>query len=105
MRREGPERSGLAEASLATVVKLLVQPALALLVLPYFVDVSSVPGKVALLMAALPTAANAFVLAKQFDLQVERVSSAANRLGGLQPGLAGNQRSSIVAKVGDRPSA
>ncbi len=68
-------RSGLAEASLATVVKLLVQPALALLVLPYFVDVSSVPGKVALLMAALPTAANAFVLAKQFDLQVEQNSA------------------------------
>ena len=69
-------RSGLAEASLATVVKLLVQPALALLVLPFFVDITSVPGKVALLMAALPTAANAFVLARQFDLQVEQNSAA-----------------------------
>ena len=35
-------------------------------------DLNSVAGKVALLMAALPTAANAFVLAKQFDIQVEQ---------------------------------
>ncbi|MCA0303363.1 MAG: AEC family transporter [Proteobacteria bacterium] len=69
-------RSGLAEASAATVIKLLLQPALALVILPFFVDVGSVPGKVALLMAALPTAANAFVLAKQFDLQVEQNSAA-----------------------------
>jgi malonate transporter and related proteins len=41
-------------------------------VLPLFVDLGSVPGKVALLMAALPTAANAFVLAKQFDTSVEQ---------------------------------
>ena len=33
------------------------------------------PGKVALLMAALPTAANAFVLAKQFDIAVEQNSA------------------------------
>lgn len=69
-------RSGLAEASAATVIKLLVQPALALVVLPLFVDPASVPGQVALLMAALPTAANAFVLARQFDLQVEQNSAA-----------------------------
>jgi malonate transporter len=68
-------RSGLAEASLAALVKLLVQPLLALAVLPLFVDLGSVPGKVALLMASLPTAANAFVLAKQFDLQVEQNSA------------------------------
>jgi predicted permease len=68
-------RSGLAEASLATLVKLLVQPLLALAVLPLFVDLASVPGKVALLMASLPTAANAFVLARQFDLQVEQNSA------------------------------
>jgi predicted permease len=69
-------RSGLVEAALATVIKLLVQPALALLVLPWFVDLGSVAGKVALLMAALPTAANAFVLAKQFDIAVEQNSAA-----------------------------
>jgi predicted permease len=65
-------RSGLAEAGLATLIKLLLQPLLAACVLPFFVDLKSVPGQVALLMAALPTAANAFVLAKQFDIQVEQ---------------------------------
>jgi malonate transporter and related proteins len=68
-------KSGLVEASLAALVKMVVQPALALAVLPFFVDLQSVPGKVALLMAALPTAANAFVLAKQFDIQVEQNSA------------------------------
>ncbi len=65
-------RSGLVEAGLVTVIKLVLQPALALLLLPLFVDPRSVAGKVALLMAALPTAANAFVLAKQFDISVEQ---------------------------------
>ncbi len=69
-------RSGLAEAGLATLIKLLLQPLLAALVLPWFVDVASVPGQVALLMAALPTAANAFVLARQFDVSVEQNSAA-----------------------------
>ena len=68
-------RSGLAEACCATLIKLLLQPLVALAVLPLFVDLGSVPGKVALLMAALPTAANAFVLARQFDLSVEQSSA------------------------------
>ena len=55
-----------------TVIKLLIQPALAFLILPFFVDLHSVAGKVAMLMAALPTAANAFVLARQFDISVEQ---------------------------------
>lgn len=65
-------RSGLAEAGLATLIKLLLQPLLAAAVLPFFIDLKSVPGQAALLMASLPTAANAFVLAKQFDVQVEQ---------------------------------
>ena len=69
-------KSGLAEAGLATLIKLLLQPLLALAVLPFFVDLQSVPGKVALLMAALPTAANAFVLAKQFDISIEQNTAA-----------------------------
>jgi malonate transporter len=68
-------RSGLAEASLATLIKLVLQPLLAALILPLFVDIRSVPGQVALLMAALPTAANAFVLARQFDVAVEQNSA------------------------------
>jgi malonate transporter len=69
-------KSGLAEAGLATLIKLLLQPLLALLVLPFFVDLNSVAAKVALLMAALPTAANAFVLAKQFNISVEQNTAA-----------------------------
>jgi len=69
-------KSGLAEAGLATLIKLLLQPLLAIVVLPFFVDLNSVAGKVALLMAALPTAANAFVLAKQFDISVEQNTAA-----------------------------
>ena len=65
-------KSGLVEAGLMTIIKLLVQPVLAFLILPFFVDLHSVAGKVALLMAALPTAANAFVLARQFDISVEQ---------------------------------
>jgi predicted permease len=65
-------RHGLAEAGLATVIKLLLQPLLAAVVLPHFIDLKSVAGQAALVMASLPTAANAFVLAKQFNVQVEQ---------------------------------
>jgi predicted permease len=65
-------RHGLAEAGLATVIKLLLQPLLAAVVLPWFIDLKSVTGQAALVMASLPTAANAFVLAKQFDIHVEQ---------------------------------
>ena len=46
-----PLRSGLAEASLATVIKLLLQPLLAACVLPLFVDPRSVPGQAALILS------------------------------------------------------
>ena len=65
-------RGGLAEAGLATIVKLLLQPALAVVLVPFFVDATSVGGKVLILMAALPTASNAFVIAKQFEISVEQ---------------------------------
>ena len=65
-------KRGLLDAGLATLIKLMLQPLLAAMLLSLFVDLHSVPGKVALLMAALPTAANAFVLAKQFDISIEQ---------------------------------
>ena len=71
-----PLRSGLVEASLATAIKLLLQPLLAACVLPLFVDPKSVPGQAALILAALPTGANAFVLARQFDISVEQNTTA-----------------------------
>jgi predicted permease len=72
----GLTRHGLAEAGLATLIKLALQPLLAAIVLPWFVDPQSVGAKVVLLMAALPCGANAFVLAKQFDISVEQNSAA-----------------------------
>lgn len=69
-------KQGLLEAGLATLIKLLLQPLLAAVLLSLFVDLNSIPGKVALLMAALPTAANAFVLAKQFDISIEQNTAA-----------------------------
>jgi predicted permease len=69
-------RSGLAEAGLATLIKLLLQPLLAAIVLPFFIELKSVAGQAALVMASLPTAANAFVLAKQFGIQVEQNTAA-----------------------------
>lgn len=69
-------KSGLAEAGLATLIKLVLQPLAALLILPLFVPIDSVAAKVALLMASLPTAANAFVLAKQFNVSVEQNTAA-----------------------------
>src|SRR5690348_12686764 len=45
-------RRGLLDAGLATLIKLMLQPLLAAMLLSLFVDLHSVPGKVALLMAA-----------------------------------------------------
>ena len=69
-------KSGLVEAGMATVIKLVLQPLLVLLILPWFVDLQSIGGRVAILMAALPSAANAFVLACQFGISVEQNSAA-----------------------------
>lgn len=73
---KGLSSGGLVEAGLATVIKLALQPLLAAIVLPWFVDPQSVAAKVVLLMSALPSSANAFVLAKQFDISVEQNSAA-----------------------------
>ena len=69
-------RSGLVEAGMATVIKLVLQPLLILLILPFFLDLQSIAGRIAILMAALPSAANAFVLACQFGISVEQNSAA-----------------------------
>ena len=64
------------ELAVLTIMKLVVQPSLA------FVALSLVPGleplwlHVAIMMAALPTASNAFILARQFSSFVEGASSA-----------------------------
>ena len=62
------------EVTLASVGKLLLQPLLALALMPWFLDLDTMWGKAAVLCAALPAAANAFVLAKEYETFVEGAS-------------------------------
>ncbi len=68
-------RANLREVGLVTIAKVLLQPLLALAIVPWFLPLDSVWAQAALLMAALPTASNAFVLAKQYDIFVEETST------------------------------
>jgi predicted permease len=68
-------RANLREVGLATIAKVLLQPLVALSIVPWFLPLDSVWAQAALLMATLPTASNAFVLAKQYDIFVEETSS------------------------------
>jgi predicted permease len=67
----GPART---EVGVASFGKVLLQPAIALALLPWFLDLDTMWGKAAILCAALPTAANAFVVAKEYDTFVEGAS-------------------------------
>lgn len=69
-------RANLREVGLVTIAKVLLQPLLALSIVPWFLPLDSVWAQAALLMAALPTASNAFVLAKQYDIFAEETSAA-----------------------------
>jgi predicted permease len=66
--------TGLGEVSLAVLVKMVVQPAVAYLLALFVLPHDSVWFKAAVLLAALPTAANAFVLARQYNLFMARAS-------------------------------
>jgi malonate transporter len=68
-------RANLREVGLVTIAKVLLQPLLALAIVPWFLPLDSVWAQAALLMAALPTASNAFVLARQYDVFVEETSA------------------------------
>jgi predicted permease len=63
-----------ADVILASVGKILVQPLIALALMPWFLDIDTMWGKAAMLCAALPTAANAFVVAKEYETFVEGAS-------------------------------
>src|ERR671911_197466 len=68
--------SGIAEVSYMTTFKLLIHPAAMYLATTYLFDVDPLWATVAILGASLPVAANVFIVAKQYDTYVERVSSA-----------------------------
>ncbi|MBK1866877.1 AEC family transporter [Aestuariivirga sp. YIM B02566] len=65
------------EMPLVAGMKTLVQPALAFIALSLFVpDIDPLWRDVALMMAALPTASNAFILASQYKAYIEGSSTA-----------------------------
>ncbi len=71
-----PVSSGPGEVSCMTLFKLLVHPTVMYLATTLIFDVDPLWATVATLSAALPVAANVFVLARQYDSYLERSSSA-----------------------------
>ena len=67
--------TGLGEVSYMTSFKLFVHPSAMWLTTQLF-NVASLWAAVAVLGAALPVAANVFILARQYDTYVDRISSA-----------------------------
>ena len=67
---------GTAEVSYMTFVKLVIHPAALFLTTTVLFDVQPLWATAALLGAALPIAANVFVVARQYDVYVARTSSA-----------------------------
>jgi predicted permease len=62
------------EVGLASFGKVFLQPLIAVGLMPWFLDLDTMWGKAAVLCAALPTAANAFVVAKEYETFVEGAS-------------------------------
>ena len=67
---------GTAEVSYMTFIKLAVHPTALLLTTTVLFDVRTLWATAALLGAALPIAANVFIVARQYDVYVVRTSSA-----------------------------
>lgn len=67
---------GAAEISYMTALKLFVHPATLLLTTTVLFDVTPLWATAALLSAALPVAANVFIVARQYDTYVARASGA-----------------------------
>jgi malonate transporter len=71
-----PISTGISEVSYMTFFKLMIHPAAIWFATTRLFDVDPLWATVAILGAALPVAANVFIVAKQYDTYVERVSSA-----------------------------
>jgi len=67
---------GAAEVSYMTLMKLAVHPAALFLTTTLLFDVDPIWATAGLLGAALPIAANVFIVARQYDVYVTRTSSA-----------------------------
>lgn len=71
-----PLSSGLAETSYMSAFKLLIHPAAMWFAMTRLFTVDPLWATVAILGAALPVAANVFIVARQYDTYLERASSA-----------------------------
>ena len=71
-----PISTGIGEVSYMTFFKLLVHPAAIWFATTRLFDVDPLWASVAILGAALPVAANVFIVARQYDTYVDRTSSA-----------------------------
>jgi len=71
-----PISTGIGEVSYITFFKLLVHPAAIWVATTRIFDVDPLWASVAILGAALPVAANVFIVARQYDTYVDRTSSA-----------------------------
>ena len=71
-----PISTGISEVSYMTFFKLLIHPAAMWFATTRLFDVDPLWATVAILGASLPVAANVFIVAKQYDTYVERISSA-----------------------------
>lgn len=70
-----PVTDGLPEVSAIVFIKLLVHPAITWILAVWLFDMPPLWVAVAVIMAAMPTGAGSFVLAQQYQLQVQRTSS------------------------------
>jgi malonate transporter len=66
----------LGEVGLATIGKLILQPLIVIALLPLFPQLDPMWAKAAILLAALPTASNAFIIANQYGRWVPESSAA-----------------------------
>ncbi len=71
-----PIHEGVREVGAMVVLKLLIQPVIAYILLFHVFDIEPLYAQVGLLLAALPTGANSFVLAQQYGRFVQRASTA-----------------------------
>lgn len=70
-----PLSAGWREVGLAVVMKLVFQPLVAAGLAALVLGLDSMGGKAAVLLATLPAASNAFILARQYGLMVDRSSA------------------------------
>ncbi len=68
--------AGLGEVSWLVGLKLVLQPVLTFILVKWVFDVAPIWAEAAIVLAALPAGALVFVLAQQYDVYVERASSA-----------------------------